>query len=274
MISGMSNRICPSITPTAPFRNSRGLLDDLPSLRQRLAEDGYLYLRDFMDPVPLLRARADILDLCRQAGWLKPGSALMEGLSDGVYRHEGQESYKPVYRQIVRLASFNACAESPLLLQLFRGLFQQPVLAHPRNICRLAFPGGDQPTQPHQDFQYIRGSKETYTCWIPTSGVPAKLGGLAVQPGTHKLGFLPHSRTVGAGGFGVQVDAPWVGGNYALGDILIMHSHTVHAARDHRDSQRIRISFDFRYQPAGEAIDPSSLCYHMEDQPRKHAGHH
>lgn len=198
----------------------------------------------------------------------------MDGLSDGIHRQEGEDSYKHVYRRIVRLASFNACAELPTLVRLFRGLFQGEVLVHPRNICRLAFPGGDQPTQPHQDFHYIRGTADTYTCWIPTSAVPVDLGGLAVQPGTHQLGFIPHRCTVGAGGFGVQLDAPWVGSDYELGDFLILHSHTVHAARDHRDRQRIRISFDFRYQPADAAIDPSSLCYHMEDQPRAHAGHH
>ena len=268
----MNKRICAPIHPTAPLRDSRDLLDDLPTLRLRLAEDGYLFIRGLVDPAPLLRARGDILDLCRQAGWLKPGSALMDGLSDGIHHHDGEDSFKSVYRQIIRLASFNACADMPILTQLFRDLFQRAVLVHPRNICRLSFPGSAHPTQPHQDFHYIRGTTDTYTCWIPTSPVPAQLGGLAVQPGTHKLGFLPHRRTVGAGGFGVRVKAPWVGSDYALGDVLILHSHTIHAARDHRDPELIRISFDFRYQPAGDAIDPSSLCYHGEDQPRTHAG--
>lgn len=69
----MNKRICQAITPAAPFRDSRDVLDDQPALRLRMAEDGYLFIRGFVDPVPLLRARGDILDLCRQAGWLAPG---------------------------------------------------------------------------------------------------------------------------------------------------------------------------------------------------------
>ncbi len=264
----MSNLTISPIIPDLAFRESRWQHDDLPTLRARLAEDGYLLMRGLLAPAPLLTARADILDLCRQAGWLRADAPLMAGIGDGIYRHERQEAYRPVYRQVVRLATFNACAEDPALLNLFRGLFAADVQVHRRNICRIAFPGGDQPTQPHQDYHYIRGSSETYTCWIPTSDVPAELGGLAVQPGSHHLGFLPHRRTIGAGGFGVDLDRPWAGGDFQLGDVLVMHSHMVHAARDHRDPERIRLSFDFRYQPAGQAIDPSSLCYHMEDQSR------
>ncbi len=194
----------------------------------------------------------------------------MDGISDGVWRHEGDEEYRKAYRQVIRLASFNVCSVQPKLLRVLRILFGCAVLPHPRNIARIAFPGGDQPTQPHQDFHYIRGSQSTVTTWIPTADVPADLGGLAVLAGSHLQGFVPHERTVGAGGFGVQTVGlrPWHGGDFALGDVLLFHSHTIHAARRHRDPQRIRLSFDFRYQPVAEPIDPSSLCYHGEDQPR------
>lgn len=273
MISGMEPARLPArligpIAPDAPFTDATALLGRPAELRARLVEDGYLYLPRFLDPAPLLLARGDILDLCRQAGWLEPGSPLMDGISDGVFHVEGEVPFAQVYRQVIRLPSFNACSLQPRILDLFRRIFAREPFAHPRNICRIGFPGGGRPTQPHQDFHYIRGSAETYTCWIPTSDVPDDLGGLAVCPGSHRKGFLDHQPTVGAGGRGVPCAGPWHGGDFALGDLLLFHSHTIHAARDHRDPQRIRLSFDFRYQPAGEVIEPSSLCYHLEDQPR------
>lgn len=264
-------RLIPAIVPEIPFTDATALIGDGDALRARMAMDGYLYLPRFLDPVPLLRARADILDLCRRAGWLAADTPLMDGISNGTQVVEGNDAFKPVYRQIIRLASFNACSVAPELLALLADLFGSDVLPHPRNICRLAFPGCGQPTQPHQDFHYIRGTTETYTTWIPTADVPDDLGGLAVLEGSHRLGFLPHQRTVGAGGAGVITDGlgPWHGGNYRLGDVLIMHSYTIHGARDHHDPHRVRLSFDFRYQPKTEPIDPSSLCYHLEDQPRQ-----
>ncbi len=256
------------IRPETSFTSSCAH-EQAATLRGRLATDGYLYLPGLLDPPPLLRARADILALCRDAGWLDPSRPLIDGFVGALRISEGEETYKPVYRQVVRLASFNACAVAPKLLAVLRTLLGTAAFAHPRNIARIAFPG-HQATQAHQDHYYIRGTTETYTCWIPTADVPDELGGLAVLPGSHLGGPLAHQRTTGAGGMGVDTRgmASWASTAYRLGDVLLFHSHTIHGARPHRDPRRIRLSFDFRYQRPADAIDPSSLCYHMEDQHR------
>ncbi len=257
------------LQPTAAFMRS-SMQESADTLRQRLATDGYLYLPGALDPAPLLAARRDILTLCSAAGWLDPTQPLMDGIAAISGLSEADEAYKPVYRQVVRLPSFNACAVTPELREIFRTVLGGEPFAHPRNIARIGFPG-HHATQPHQDFHYIRGTTETYTCWIPTADVPAELGGLAVLPRSHRCGFLTHQRTSGAGGMGVAVDhlsdvGPWTGGDFRLGDLLLFHSYTIHGARSHRAQQRIRLSFDFRYQRPADPIDPSSLCYHMEDQ--------
>lgn len=260
--------LLPDLQPAADFTMSRAA-EPPAVLRARLAADGYLFLPGLLDSAPLLRARADILGLCRDAGWLDPAQPFIDGIAGTTRICEGDEAYKPVYRQVVRLPSFNACAVAPKLMSVLRALFDGEPFAHPRNIARIAFPG-HQATQPHQDYHYIRGTTETYTCWIPTADVPNDLGGLAVLPGSHRRGFLPHQRTTGAGGMGVDANGlgTWTSGEFRLGDVLLFHSHTIHGARPHRDPRRIRLSFDFRYQRPADAIDPSSLCYHMEDQHR------
>ncbi len=258
------DEICPEASFTRSSADEQSTM-----LRARLAADGYLFMPGLLDPAPLRCARADILELCRAAGWLDPDRPLMDGIAGGIRISEGEEAYKPVYREVIRLPSFNACARAPELLAVFRSLLGSEPFAHPRNIARIAFPG-HQATQPHQDYHYIRGTTETYTCWIPTADVPAELGGLAVLPGSHRRGALAHHRTTGAGGMGIDTRGmqPWTSGEFHLGDVLLFHSHTIHGARPHCDPRRIRLSFDFRYQRPAEAIDPSSLCYHLEDQHR------
>ena len=259
-----------NLQPTAPFVRSCMSTESPAVLRQRLTDDGYLYLPGALDHAPLIQARREILTLCQQAGWLDPAHPLMDGYAAINGLSEGDAEYRAVYRNVVRLASFNACAVTPELRGIFELLLGGKPFAHPRNIARIALPGG-QATQPHQDFHYIRGTSETYTCWIPTAAVTAELGGLTVLPGSHRSGTLYHQRTTGAGGMGIHPtqlpsEQPWTGGDYELGDVLLFHSYTVHGARPHQDQQRIRLSFDFRYQRPADPIDPSSLCYHMEDQ--------
>ncbi|MBM3459196.1 MAG: hypothetical protein FJX77_11765, partial [Armatimonadetes bacterium] len=43
------------------LRESNDLLPDWPALRTRMAEDGYLLLRDLLDPEQVLAARGEIL---------------------------------------------------------------------------------------------------------------------------------------------------------------------------------------------------------------------
>jgi hypothetical protein len=46
----------------------------------------------------------------------------------------------------------------------------------------------------------------------------------------------------------------WLTADYRAGDILIFTMHTIHASLDNQ-SNRIRLSADFRYQPADEPMD-------------------
>ncbi len=238
--------------------------EDTDTLAGRLATDGYLYVRGLAPRARLLRVRRDILELCRKHGWLKPGSDLMDGVFAARPFPEWNEDYLPLYRELIRLPSFNGLSQDPAIIGFYTRLLGGPILAHPRNIARVSFPRHyENTTQPHQDFWYIHGTPETYTTWIPVGDCPRELGGLAIQEGSHRAGPMTHEKTIGAGGYGANGQGRWLSNDYQLGDVVLFHSYTVHGALDNHTPDRLRISLDYRYQRDHLPVDPSSLLPHL-----------
>ncbi|NNF06395.1 MAG: hypothetical protein HKN21_06515, partial [Candidatus Eisenbacteria bacterium] len=60
------------------------------------------------------------------------------------------------------------------------------------NCCRMVSPHPEIRTKPHQDAHYVTDPKRHWTVWIPLTDCPRELGGLAVSPGSYRLGLLPH----------------------------------------------------------------------------------
>ena len=85
-----------------------------------------------------------------------------------------------------------------------------------------------------------------WTVWIPLGECPPALGGLALLPGSHLRGLLPH----GEGGIEEELAAGWVSAHYRPGDVLIFHGRTVHRALENRVAGALRLSADFRFVPA------------------------
>ncbi len=255
-----------NLTAAKDLPDSSPLLADPARLRERYAADGCLLLRGLLPSAPLLAARTAILQLARAAGWLDPDSSDDEAKAASGPPPDHMTEYMPVYRRIVRLPEFERTAEIPALVAVTALLFQAPVHIHRRRIGRIIFPRAERDTtQPHQDFYYIRGTPETVTAWIPTGDVPRSLGGLAVVPGSHRQGFIDHIPTTGAGGAGIppaRVAGTWSGVDYRLGDVLLMHSLCIHGGLPNRSTDRLRISFDHRFQPQGTDIAPGSLKRH------------
>jgi ectoine hydroxylase-related dioxygenase (phytanoyl-CoA dioxygenase family) len=101
--------------------------------------------------------------------------------------------------------------------------------------------------------------------WMPLVDCPAELGGLAVLAGSHTLGILPVHAATGAGGIGITTDKlglSWHTSNFAAGDILLFHSHTIHKALPNVTSNRLRISVDYRYQGVSQPIVEDGLYPH------------
>ena len=88
-----------------------------------------------------------------------------------------------------------------------------------------------------------------------------------VAPGTHKQGHLEVSDAIGAGGRKVTVNnnTQWHWNPMKMGDVLLVHSLTVHQGKDNIGNH-MRLSADFRYQPLSDIIFQGSLNPHMKFQ--------
>ncbi|MCW8133884.1 MAG: phytanoyl-CoA dioxygenase family protein [Planctomycetota bacterium] len=261
-----TEKLVEHIEPVGTFRDTDPRAESPETLRARLAEEGYLFVRGLMNLDGLLELRCQILELCREHGWLAPGAPLMDGVYSGIPFPAHNTEYMALYRKLQKLDLFNDFARSREIMDFFATLLQGEILCHPRTIARVSFPRNyGFTTQPHQDFFYIRGAAETYTAWIPVGDCPRELGGLALLEGSHKHGFLPHEKAIGAGGNGVRtgkMGLRWLASDFRAGDAIVFHSHTIHGALENHTPDRLRLSLDYRYQLAKDDVDPSSLKPH------------
>ena len=262
----------------ALFVDSTPLLADPAALRQRAAADGYLFFKRFLPADDVMEMRAQILAVTDKYGWRLPGQDRFGGLLDRAVTDAIPDedvgvwgTGVPCYRDVQRLEAFHRFPHHPRLLALYRSLFQEEVLVHPRNIARILVPHRNNfPTPPHQDFPYIQGAANTWTCWIPLGDCPRQLGGLTILRGSHHAGYMPMRRAKGAGGYAVQLcawETEWMEGDYEAGDIITFNSLLVHKALRSRMPDRIRLSLDVRYQAMSEPVEKGSLGPHLPNLP-------
>ncbi len=258
------------------LRSSADVADNMEVLRQRMQEDGYLYLPGYLDRQHVLEARADILSQLGHEGYLASGSPVMEGVA-GPERKNG-------------LRPDIAAASAPLQSVLYSGRMAKfyadflggEVLHYDYTWLRSVAPGSGTP--PHGDSVFMnRGTSNLYTGWLPLGDVSFELGGLIVLEGSHRLeriknnygrkdvdaycsnrsdaeeyasgekwwgGWLsknpPHLRD--------RLGGRWLTSTFRAGDLLTFTMNTVHGSLDNQ-TNRLRLSCDFRYQLASEAVD-------------------
>lgn len=253
------------------FLDSSHLLHDAQAMRQQFDRDGYVYLPSLLDSQLLLDLRRQIVEICDDCRWLKPGTDPMTATAWTVPKVEGEDEYFEVYDRIQRLQDFHGLAHEPRIMTLMQALLGDTAFPHPLSIARLVFPENREwSTPPHQDFVNNQGTQDLYACWIPLSDCPLAMGSLAILEGSHKMGLLPVEYALGAGHR--QSSLPeevasmqWLANDFALGDVIVFHSLTIHRALPN-DTDRMRISVDYRYQAEGEDITARCLRPHFERQ--------
>jgi len=256
--------------PYKELRVSNDAMDDAAELRTRMDDEGYLFLRGLQDADRLWALRRDMLTVMQRGGWVLADTDPMDGLAD-VSRQctEGDMEYTDVYHEVYKLESFHRSAHWPEVIDFMEQVVGGPVLPHPQKVARLWFPKFTQHTTPvHQDFVHFQGNFETYTCWAPVGDCPVELGGLAVLPGSHKVGkVLDHRFSLGAGWLKLDTDeeeTAWHTTDYEVGDTLIFPALTVHQALPNLTEDRLRVSLDNRYQAVDATIADHVLTPHLD----------
>jgi ectoine hydroxylase-related dioxygenase (phytanoyl-CoA dioxygenase family) len=268
------------VSELLPLLPSDGLLTNPPALRERLAEQGYLYLPGVLDRSAAETVRRDITHVLQEHDWLDPAYPPEMAMTRALPVLEGEEDFLAVYDDVQRLESFHALAHHPDIMRSMRAAVGETAFPHPLAVARLSFPRNEEATTPpHQDYPNNQGTEALYACWVPLMDCPRELGGLAVLPGSHKLGLMPLEFSLGPGGRQAVLSEEarrirWHTVDYRVGDLLVFGSLTIHTALPNRSGDRFRLSVDYRYQCEGEALTPRVLAPHFGrlDWPEIYAG--
>jgi len=258
------NRI--SETVLHPYTDSAGLLEDGARLRDRLDEEGYLFLRGILPRPVIAEVRTELLEILSDAGWIrreKPAADAIADLSNFVA--EPDPAFLEIFYRELSLKSVNALAHRPELVTLFERLFEDDVLVHPRIIMRNLFPQQAAYTTPaHQDHPLVQGPRDHYAAWIPLGDCPVEMGGYSLAPRTHKSGYFRFEPALGIGQMEI-VDLPdqWVYSPTRMGDVVVHHSMLVHRGVVNR-SDSIRLSMDCRYQRLSDPVVDRALMPSMQ----------
>jgi Phytanoyl-CoA dioxygenase (PhyH) len=234
-----------------PWEDSMSLAGDPEGLRARVGRDGFLYLKGVIPPDRVCALRTLVLSHARKVSWLDPEAPVEEahawpGKRIGDYQKEDWTALQSLIQMSRELWDV---ADAPTLHKALRNAFGRTVfLFLGLNTCRVVSPHPETTTRPHQDLHYVGLADEFVTVWVPLGDCPLALGTLAVLPGSHRRGLLPHYGVgIIDGGVEIEDDVVWQSGDAHTGDAVVLTQLAIHRALPNRSGNRLRLSVDLRY---------------------------
>lgn len=260
------------------LRDSSTLASDITALRQRMDEDGYLFLRGYLDREQILAVRREFVAELDSVGLIDRTRPLIDAIYSGTTERLGRLDRAAFAKRIRTGAGVRALCHQGPVVDFYERFLGGPVLPYQYIWVRNVRVGAA--TGVHFDWVYMgRGTPNLYTTWIPIGDVPLSDGPLAILEQSHRIEDLRH--TYGAidadrdrvfsntnhryaGGW-LTKDAPsvrartgtrWLTTDFQIGDMLLFGMFTLHCSLDNRSPEdRIRLSIDARYQLASEPAD-------------------
>ncbi len=245
-------------------------------LQDRMAEDGYLFLRDYLDKEEVLAARRHILKQLADEGQLDPSAPLMEGVPNS----EAELYFQPELGQDNPPLKHLLYAPQGRLMRFFSSFLGGEVRHFDFTWLRCISPGLGTPS--HCDIVYMgRGTRKLYTAWVPLGDTDFQTGGLIILENSHKnvrlqntygqrdvdsyctnRPDLPAKTDSGRNGWLTEdpnkirksLGGRWLTAEYNVGDVIVFCMDLVHGGLDNK-SRQLRISSDSRYQLASEPAD-------------------
>ena len=251
------------------LRSSTEIMDNPPALRERMREDGYLFLPGLLNRADVQAARAVIVDRLAEQNLLDPGFPVQEAVArtgvDLMFRPDLAMNNAPLERVLY----------SGPMLDFYERFFGEAVRHYDFTWLRAAAPGKN--SSPHCDIVYMgRGTFDVLTAWTPLGDIGLDQGVLTVLEGSHlkRQALEDYLRrdvdtycTNIAGDAGwdgiLDHDLPaiqsrlggrWLSADFRMGDLLTFTMGTVHASLDN-NSTLIRLSSDSRYQRTSQPAD-------------------
>jgi hypothetical protein len=241
-----------------PFVDSSDLIADGGALAARMRRDGYLFLPGLLPRDDVAAVQRQVGEIARDAGWLRRDQPVAAAIADvSGFCVDPDPTYLTTLRRINRLEDYHALKHHPALIGLLERMLGGPILPHPRVLMRNIFPEREEyTTKAHQDFPNVQGTTEVYTAWLPLIDCPMDVGPLQIAAGSHTCDVYDFDIAGGAGGIEIkdELEGSWVSGDFAVGDVLLFHSMTVHKGVANR-SDRLRMSIDVRFQRVSEPFN-------------------
>ncbi len=257
------------------LRSSEAGSSDTRTLRERMQEDGYLYLPGLLDREKVRATRLRALKILAEDGVMDERFPL----EDGLLRRNTEVAYRP--RVFQKLSELRTVLYSGAMMAFFRGFLGGDVLHFDYTWFRTK--GRGPGTLPHCDIVYMgRGTRQLYTAWTPYGDLSLEQGGLIILENSHRqqqrlrrylerdvdaycVNRPPNKQTPDGKGFDgalsqnaatlrEHLGGRWLTAEFRMGDVLIFTMGTVHAGLDN-STDRIRLSSDSRYQLASEPAD-------------------
>jgi phytanoyl-CoA hydroxylase len=261
-----------------------------PAKLEQFDRDGYLIVEGLIDPVeilkPLVEEYTEVLDrlatALHRSGRIRSAYADL-GFSDRFIRIEQETNETNAQFFDFSLPQSGITRDTPMWLgsAVFDALVYPPLLdavesfigpeifSNPVQHIRIKSPerlGARDPhtgatkmgaTNWHQDNGVvlpIADDTNMLTVWFSLDDAAVEHGCLQVIPGSHRAGLLTHC-PAGPGGLEIPERVASRANAVALptrrGDALFLHRRTAHASLSNV-SDRIRWSFDLRYNPIGQ----------------------
>lgn len=245
------------------LRAANHLLDDLPALRARFAEDGYLLIRGMHPRDEVLAVRRQMLAILDADGRINRDHPLDEGWIAANPPAQPRTG-------IGSAAGFRPLVEHSRLMRFFGDFLGGAPMTFDFKWTREV--GTGDATGAHLDVVYMgRGTPNLLTCWTPYGDIAPEQGTLAILVGSHRLpGWDKVQQTYGAmdvdrdhveGWFSqdprhlaTTYGGQWATTTFAAGDVLIFGMRTLHASTTNT-TPRFRLTSDTRYQLASDPID-------------------
>ena len=225
---------------------------DVVTCNARYAEDGYLLFRKVLDEGDVLRVKQDIMQVLQRQNLLKPNEG--EPLWTGAGYERVDDG--PLYA----LDSYADLFDTAPMRQLLEQAFGEPAFVARCITIRFAIPrDAIHVSAAHQDGFYVPGIAQLRTLWVPLMAIDRRAAPLAVAAGSHTAGARQHieqadlesyilkgRKQSGINWQGTELN--WQTTDFAPGDVLMFHRHTIHRALPN-SSSRIRLSLDTRCHP-------------------------
>jgi len=237
--------------------------DDFDTLRERLLDEGYLFIRGFHPRSKVDAAHQSVVQVLREMNALDPDEDWRDHIA-------GPENRSFAFFRLVEVAhapEILAVTDGAHTFDFYEKLMGGPIATMDKRWLRVMAQGGSNFF--HFDSAYVgRGTLNRYTMWSAFSDIALDNGPLAICIGSHKDDKLKATYGLAdmdldlidpvfsrdaremADKFGYTIATT----NFQRGDVLLFGMHLMHSSIPNR-TRRYRISIDTRYQLASELRD-------------------